>query len=1166
MRAKTIVLVAVMAFGAVLAHGAKLESGKPQKLDAGMTYDVNGTVEITGEGGGQKSGLLLEKGTAYINLKKGSVLKVTGANASGVKGAGAGIEVREDATLFITGEGELVATGGNAANGGEGGGGDPAAYGETNQCAICGGTHTYWGVLKAGMGGKGGNGGGGAGAGIGGCGGDGGNGGEISNEEDIKEYLAWRGRAHNDTKYLHDGLNGVNGKDGTAGGGMGRVVVTGMARVRVCGGKGGSSVTSYGTNGNYVASAWTSALNLYTAVGGGGGGGGAGGGAAAGIGGGGGGGGGGGSGGCGGNFEFNAWENIAGYAGTKPCAKGSHPATHPLVSGRGGLGGAGEKGGVCGNVQYVKHDTEKQHKNGDGGAGGRSAGAGGAGTVYVSLRAGLDDRTAWRYAPPPTSKTFTNTPEVEISFTDRGHGPNTQRTSFMSELQRPYGLPTRLGYRFAGWWTSKEEGNVCFYDQNNDPMMPYCDQLDKIALESRWEVDPSALVVTSNDDPAEGESPNDQAVTLRDAVKVLCDNPMLTGTNGARRITFALPKDRYTITLTRPIVIPAGTAPFEIFGLCGSGDGAPVVTLAGDGKTRLLEVNGEGLSLSHLMLTGARATSAGGAILCDDGVVLDVSDCAFFGNEATEGGAIGAKNGMTFIRNCTFAGNSATLRYGAVSAKGLAVALNTTFSENTAPMAKEGSSAAAALGLVGNGLVAHCTFARNDGSLSATRISNADAVTAVNCIFADGEGGTNGIARTLYSGVAKPAEAFAGGGLPVTNNYSKTLGVKHVWYEPRQCDQNFDAADIYYDGYSAASAITVKGVVTNVLFGTAAEATIPILADQLRSVRFAPVRGAIRIISGGDRPGVTLEGFYPAGKNGKHKFKARVRYDDPLEITNEITVATDETGFFSATVPVEGSDGTAHNAKSCRIEGLNVGNEWMAIATLPYAFTASSATALLTDDQQGENRDLELPGDAVTVNRAVVDSVSVVGESGWLEVASQSFSAGTVRGFGRIELAGVDVTEGRLDVLQDRNENGMSGALPYGNLAAMTANGENAWPFDNGTACVRGETTVAAGKTQTLDFGRSAAKGDGFVQIFVRVPANSGNRIGLKVGSVEVTPLGPFGSDGRTRRLLWTVPVRKGDVAELTLAAGTAEMSVAYQRQYMYFGVLSASELDDREK
>ena len=55
---------------------------------------------------------------AVINIKRGVTLTVTGADASGTTGAAPAIHVPASSTLYIVGEGTLIATGGAAANGG----------------------------------------------------------------------------------------------------------------------------------------------------------------------------------------------------------------------------------------------------------------------------------------------------------------------------------------------------------------------------------------------------------------------------------------------------------------------------------------------------------------------------------------------------------------------------------------------------------------------------------------------------------------------------------------------------------------------------------------------------------------------------------------------------------------------------------------------------------------------------------------------------------------------------------------------------------------------------------------------------------------------------------------------------------------------------------------
>ena len=144
-------------------------------LDAGSTtgktlgsantttyYYATGDLSFTNTAAGG-SGLTI-LGTVYLYVPEGKTVTCTGANASGLTGGGAGIELTEGNTLYLIGGGTVNATGGNAANGGNGGNGSDA------EC-------TYDESILGGSGGSGGNGGGGAGAGIGTRGGNGGNGG-----------------------------------------------------------------------------------------------------------------------------------------------------------------------------------------------------------------------------------------------------------------------------------------------------------------------------------------------------------------------------------------------------------------------------------------------------------------------------------------------------------------------------------------------------------------------------------------------------------------------------------------------------------------------------------------------------------------------------------------------------------------------------------------------------------------------------------------------------------------------------------------------------------------------------------------------------------------------------------------------------------------------------
>lgn len=138
------------------------------------------------------SGLTIADGaTVHIYIPAGFTLTCKGANASGVTGAGAGIHVPATATVYFYGEGTVVATGGNAAQGAKGGNG---------YCALLKNDENF-----TSRSGKGGDGGGGAGAGIGTPGGTGGTGGA-----EVGYWNTYFGTQAN--------MSGKNGNDGTQGG------------------------------------------------------------------------------------------------------------------------------------------------------------------------------------------------------------------------------------------------------------------------------------------------------------------------------------------------------------------------------------------------------------------------------------------------------------------------------------------------------------------------------------------------------------------------------------------------------------------------------------------------------------------------------------------------------------------------------------------------------------------------------------------------------------------------------------------------------------------------------------------------------------------------------------------------------------------------------------
>ena len=253
---------------------------------------------VTFSNGATGSGLTIADGaTVYLYIPHGVILTARGGNADGQTGAGAGIELPSGSTLYLMGKGMVKAYGGNAADGGNGNGGDDAYldYDET---------------ILGGSGGKGGDGGGGAGAGIGTRGGSGGNGGSGgqrtgSSGDECTQY----------------GVDGYPGSAGSGANAMGTLYVETTFGLDVDA-KGGSkgSGGSGGSGGRNACEHPSS--NLYFAGGGGGGGAGGGGGEAAKIGTGGCGGGGGG-GGAAGNVNWcvftgtaNSWHHAGAKGGS----------------------------------------------------------------------------------------------------------------------------------------------------------------------------------------------------------------------------------------------------------------------------------------------------------------------------------------------------------------------------------------------------------------------------------------------------------------------------------------------------------------------------------------------------------------------------------------------------------------------------------------------------------------------------------------------------------------------------------------------------------------------------------------------------------------------------------------------------------------------------------
>ena len=105
----------------------------------GNTYVIQNSVTFSNATTGC-SGISVESNsTVVIYVPKNVTLTATGANGEGRIGGGAGIRVPETSTLVLTGEGMVVATGGNAGSATDGeNGGRGYTYGSYTHYAVAG--------------------------------------------------------------------------------------------------------------------------------------------------------------------------------------------------------------------------------------------------------------------------------------------------------------------------------------------------------------------------------------------------------------------------------------------------------------------------------------------------------------------------------------------------------------------------------------------------------------------------------------------------------------------------------------------------------------------------------------------------------------------------------------------------------------------------------------------------------------------------------------------------------------------------------------------------------------------------------------------------------------------------------------------------------------------
>jgi len=421
----------------------------PVVLSDGEIYTVASSETLEGENG--LSPINVAAGArAVINIKSGATLTVIGGNASGTTGAAPAIRVPETSTLYIVGDGTLIATGGAAANGGAGGDGSSGKIDIPN---------------KKGRGGAGGGGGGGGGGGapaIGGIGGVGGVGGAGG------DYTEWKTCGNN--VYSSDGNRGRDGSSGATGGGMGQVVILGNLTVQATAGAAATSDGTGGSNGAVDTDAGSGWTYDFTGGGGGGGGGGARGqNAEYGIGGGGAGGAGGGGGGGGGTYQSDS---------------------HIAIWGLGGTGGSSYCGtagasGSSGGGQWATSEVYGWACGGYGGNGGSANTTRGGNGTFQTMDCVTLTVSPTREAAQPVAQSAEDAPAapVTVTFMSDGASVDTAQATLMLAPPSAPAPAAKANYAFQGYYTA---GGTKIYDADRNPVYPVWQTIEDTTLYAHW--------------------------------------------------------------------------------------------------------------------------------------------------------------------------------------------------------------------------------------------------------------------------------------------------------------------------------------------------------------------------------------------------------------------------------------------------------------------------------------------------------------------------------------------------------------------------------------------------------------------------------------------------------------------------------------------------------
>ena len=682
-------------------------------LTNGGYYRVWANLKLTGDYG--KSAVEIAPGAKVaIEIMENVTLELYGGDATNRVGAGAGIHVPSDSTVFVLGKGKLIARGGNAAAGRTG----------------LNGTNADGNSNSTGAGGNGGAGGGGAGAGIGGVGGDGGGGGAGGNAFQVRSI------------YYETGFDGSSGTNGCNGANAGTVYLLGDLTVDPRESFAGFS----GASGSNGSTAWCSAYGVDMG-GGGGGAGGGGGGSAFGIGGGGGGGGGGAGAGGGGAVDAG---DVVGHMG-----KG----------GAGGLGGrviAGSESasaGANGNPDYNPVYPYSDY----GGVAGRPGNAGDGGCVNAyycgSWVTFVNDQSASAAGAEPVSCSSGISYSIRLDANGGTPGSLTKIPVTLGMEMYNLGddvIPSREGCEFLGFWSVPSGPGRIWFNADGTWAGGVCEIPYGSTLYARWlKLDGSLLVVTvTNRVPG---SCADEGVTLSDAVGYLIRYPDLRDACGDRRISFDLSEGQGVVDLASTIELPSGMPEFSID---GSNGGRGVTLRRMDGL--IFRANGAGVAFSNLTFTARNEVAWSGsaeaaAVSVENGSSL-FFNCRFaecvlaVRNAATAVGVVSiqpAEGTHHHFERCTFENNTMSeSRAAAVyihdnqspGYTGTTTFVNCLFSGNTTAVGP-----AAAIDAYGGDTVSciDCTFVRNVsaktelGSVNYATIAKLHAV--YNCLFVANE-------------------------------------------------------------------------------------------------------------------------------------------------------------------------------------------------------------------------------------------------------------------------------------------------------------------------------------------------------------------------------------------------------------------------------------------